>query len=149
LLDYVEVLATEQPALLGPIATLVYSGLRFFASGAQKAFPAAAERLATVAHAGKLTDIFDEELPVAPRFCDHLRKHSLAQPGLKRSLRIPQQLYHCLFMRAARAACLFPRILVNRKYRGRLDCSVNFQQTDPICRPRQRRKTMAAASCST
>ena len=75
--------------------------------------------------------------PVAPRFCDHLRKHSLAQPGLKRSLRIPQQRYHGLFMRAARAACLFPWILVNRKNRGRLDCPVNLQQTDPICWPRQ------------
>ena len=93
------------------------------------------------------SDIFDQELPVSPRFCDHLRKHSLAQPGFKRSLRIPQQLYHRLFMRAARAACLFPWVLVNRKNRGRLDCSVNFQQTDPICRPRQRRKTMAAARC--
>ncbi len=38
------------------------------------------------------SDIFDHELLVAPRFCDHRRKHSLAQPGLKRSLRIPQQL---------------------------------------------------------
>src|SRR5882762_3512465 len=93
------------------------------------------------------SDIFDQELLVAPRFCDHLRKHSLAQPGLKRLLRIPEQLYHRLFMRAARSARLFLWILVNRKNGGRTYCFVNFQQTDLMCWPRQRRKTIAAARC--
>src|SRR5260370_40259866 len=37
-------------------------------------------------------------LPVAPRFFDHLRKHSLAQPSLKPSLDHFQQLYQCQFM---------------------------------------------------
>src|ERR1700730_3775302 len=78
-----------------------------------------------------------KKLLVVPRFCDHLRKHSLAQPGLKRSLCVLQQLYHCLFMSAARSARLFLWILVNRKNRGRLDCFVNFQQIDLICWPRQ------------
>ena len=36
-------------------------------------------------------------LPGAPRFFDHLRKHSLAQPSLKRSLAVLQQLRYCLF----------------------------------------------------
>src|SRR5712692_1262918 len=62
-----------------------------------------------------------KKLPVAPRLCNHLRKHSLAQTGLKRSLCILQQLYHCLFMSAARSASPFFWIVVNRKNRGRLD----------------------------
>src|SRR5712691_3164843 len=60
-----------------------------------------------------------KKLPVAPRLCNHLRKHSLAQAGLKRSLCILQQLYHCLFMSAARSASPFFWIVVNRKNRGR------------------------------
>src|SRR4029077_12702277 len=71
-------------------------------------------------------DIFHQKLLVAPRFFDHLRKHSLAQAGLKRSLCILQQLYHCLFMSAARSASLFFWILVNRKKRGRLYRFVNL-----------------------
>src|SRR5712691_6804506 len=78
-----------------------------------------------------------KKLPVAPRFCNHLRKHSLAQPSLKRSLGVLQQLYHCLFMSAARSASLFFWILVNRKNRGRLYRFVNLQQIDLICWPRQ------------
>src|SRR6266852_4673811 len=79
-----------------------------------------------------------KKLLVAPRFFDHLRKHSLAQPSLKRSLGVLQQLCHCLFMSATRAARLFFWILVNRKNRGHLYCFVNFQQTDLTCWPRQR-----------
>src|SRR6266404_7926902 len=60
-----------------------------------------------------------KKLLVASRFCNHLRKHSLAQAGLKRSLCILQQLYHCQFMSAARSASLFFWILVNRQNRGR------------------------------
>ena len=67
-----------------------------------------------------------KKLLVAPRFCNHLRKHSLAQAGLKRSLCILQQLYHRLFMSAARSASLFFLILVNRKNRGRLYRFVNL-----------------------
>src|SRR5712672_942677 len=67
-----------------------------------------------------------KKLLVAPRFCNHLRKHSLAQAGLKRSLGILQQLYHCLFMSAARSASLFFWILVNRKNKGRLYRFVNL-----------------------
>ena len=78
-----------------------------------------------------------KKLLVAPRFCDHIRKHSLPQPGLKRSLCVLQQLYHCLFVSAARSARLFLWILVNRKNRGRLYSFVNFQQIDLICWPRQ------------
>ena len=52
-------------------------------------------------------------LLVAPCFFDHLRKISLAQPSLKRSLGVLQQLCHCLFMSAARSARLFFWILVN------------------------------------
>src|SRR6266849_4019901 len=63
---------------------------------------------------------YTKKLPVAPRFCNHLRKHSLAQAGLKRSPCILQQLYHCLFMSAARSASPFFWIVVNRKNRGRL-----------------------------
>src|SRR5712671_7508234 len=69
---------------------------------------------------------YAKTLLVAPRFCNHLGKHSLAQAGLKRSLCILQQLYHCLFMSAARSASLFFRILVNRKNRGRLYRFVNL-----------------------
>src|SRR5713226_6743241 len=65
-----------------------------------------------------------KKLPVAPSFCNHLRKHSLAQAGLKRSLCILQQLYHCLFMSAASSASPFFWIVVNRKNRGRLYCVV-------------------------
>src|ERR1700676_5527523 len=79
-----------------------------------------------------------KKLLVAPRFFDHLRKHSLAQPSLKRSLGVLQQLCHCLFMSATRAARLFFWILVNRKNKRCLYCFVNFQQTDLICWPRQR-----------
>src|ERR1700730_901291 len=78
-----------------------------------------------------------KKLLVAPRFCDHIRKHSLPQPGLKRSLCVLQQLYHCLFVSAVRSARLFLWILVNRKNRGRLYSFVNFQQIDLICWPRQ------------
>src|SRR6266403_1829353 len=60
-----------------------------------------------------------QKLLVAPRLCNHFRKHSLAQSGLKRSLGVLQQLYHCLFMSAARSASLFFWIRVNRKNRGR------------------------------
>src|SRR6266478_1080381 len=60
-----------------------------------------------------------KKLLVPSRFCHHLRKHSLAQAGLKRSLGVLQQLYHCLFMSAARSASLFFWIRVNRKNRGR------------------------------
>src|SRR5712692_7627988 len=67
-----------------------------------------------------------KKLLVPPRFCNHLTKHSLAQAGLKRSLCILQQLYHCLFMSAARSASLFFWILVNRKNRGRLYRFVNL-----------------------
>src|SRR5216684_3867679 len=67
-----------------------------------------------------------KKLLVAPRFCNHLRKHSLAQAGLKRSLGVLQQLYHCLFMSAARSASLFFWILVNRKNTGRLYRLVNL-----------------------
>src|SRR5260370_738012 len=56
-----------------------------------------------------------KKLLVPSRFCHHLRKHSLAQSGLKRSLGVLQQLYHCLFMSAARSASLFFWIRVNRK----------------------------------
>ena len=59
-----------------------------------------------------------KKLLVAPRFCDHIRKHSLPQPGLKRSLCVLQQLYHCLFVSAVRSARLFLWILVNRKTGG-------------------------------
>src|SRR5229473_1615394 len=67
-----------------------------------------------------------KKLLVAPRFCNHLRKHSLAQPSLKRSLCILQQLYHCLFMSAARSASPLFWIVVNRKNRGRLYRFVNL-----------------------
>src|SRR5882762_7445570 len=60
-----------------------------------------------------------KKLLVPSRFCHHLRKHSLAQPRLKRSLGVLQQLYHCLFMSAARSASLFFWIPVNRKNRRR------------------------------
>ena len=112
--------------------------------------PGALVLRAAFARAGDGTtgsDIFDQELLVAPRFCDHLRKRSLAQPGLKRLLRIPEQIYHRLFMRAACSARPFLWILVNRKNGGRTYCFVNFQQTDLMCWPRQRRKTIAAARC--
>ena len=79
-----------------------------------------------------------KKLLVTPRFFDHLRKHSLAQPSLKRSLGVLQQLCHCLFMSATRAARLFFWILVNRQNKRCLYCFVNFQQTDLICWPRQR-----------
>src|ERR1700723_3773638 len=82
--------------------------------------------------------LLPKKLLVAPRFVDHLRKHSLAQPSLKRSLGVLQQPCHCLFMSATRAARLFFWILVNRKNRRCLCCFVNFQQTDLICWPRQR-----------
>ena len=79
-----------------------------------------------------------KKLLVAPGFFDHLRKHSLAQPSVKRSLGVRQQLCHCLFMSATRAARLFFWILVNRKNMRRPYCFVNFQQIDLICWPRQR-----------
>src|SRR5258707_4978747 len=69
---------------------------------------------------------YTKKLLVAPRFCNHLRKHSLAQAGLKRSLGILPQLYHCLFMSAARSASLFFWILVNRENSGRLYRFVNL-----------------------
>src|SRR6266403_966631 len=69
---------------------------------------------------------YNKTLLVAPRFCNHLRKHSLAQAGLKRSLGILQQLDHCLFMSAARSASLFSWILVNRKNKGLLYRFVNL-----------------------
>src|SRR3989442_15961667 len=69
---------------------------------------------------------FTKKLLVAPRFCNHLRKHSLAQVGLKRSPCILQHLYHCLFVGATRSASLFFRILGNRKNRGSLYCFVNL-----------------------
>src|SRR5258708_27562441 len=62
---------------------------------------------------------YTKKLLVPSRFCHHLRKHSLAQAGLKRSLGVLQQLYHCLFMTAARSASLFFWIPVNRKNRWR------------------------------
>ena len=74
-----------------------------------------------------------KKLHVAPRFCHHLRKHSQSQPGLKRSLGVLEQLCHCLFMSAARSACLFLWIRVNRKSRGGFYRFVNFQQIDLIC----------------
>src|SRR5580693_2530698 len=86
----------------------------------------------------KWTIAIKKRLLVAPRFCDHLRKHSLAQPGLKCSLCILQQLCHCLFMSATGSARLFFWILVNRKNKGCLYCFVNLQQTDLMCWPRQR-----------
>src|SRR6267378_2471668 len=69
---------------------------------------------------------YAKTLLVAPRLCNHLRQHSLAQAGLKRSLGILQHLYHCLFMSAARSASLFFWILVNRKNKGRLYRFVNL-----------------------
>src|SRR5258708_25194287 len=69
---------------------------------------------------------YNKTLLVAPRFCNHLRKHSLAQAGLKCALGILQQLCHCLFMSTARSASLFFWILVNRKNRGRLYRFVNL-----------------------
>src|SRR5260221_13002459 len=69
---------------------------------------------------------YTKKLLVAPRFCNHLRKHSLAQAGLKRSLGILPQLYHCPFMSATRSASLFFWILVNRKNSGRLYRFVNL-----------------------
>ena len=80
----------------------------------------------------------DKKLLVAPRFCDHLRKHSLAQPGRKRLLCVLQQFCHRFFMSAARSARLFLRILVNRKNWRGLYRFVDFQQTDLICWSRQR-----------
>src|SRR6266478_290815 len=76
--------------------------------------------------ASKRTFYTKKKLLVASRFFDHLRKHSLAQPSLKRSLGVLQQLYHCLFMSAARSASLCFWILVNRKNRGHLYRFVNL-----------------------
>src|SRR6266403_41094 len=69
--------------------------------------------------ASKRTFYTKKKLLVPSRSCHHLGKHSLAQSGLKRSLGVLQQLYHCLFMSAARSASLFFWIRVNRKNRGR------------------------------
>src|SRR5712671_4493552 len=100
--------------------------MRLVLPSVMTAVPSATLVVRTSASIGPLYNViskrtfYTKKLLVAPRFCNHLRQHSLAQAGLKRSLGILQQLYHCLFMSAARSASLFFWILVNRKNKGRL-----------------------------